>query len=68
MTCDTETRGLASQARNKLAAAQTRMNRSMLTMTYQDKSSDIWIREKTKVVDVTELVMHGSRQGPVTSI
>ena len=42
------------QAKNKLAAAQTKMER--LNITYRDRKINIWVREKTKVTDVTEQV------------
>ncbi len=43
---------LTKQAHNKLAAARTKMERSMLNITYKDRRSDIWVRERTKVIDI----------------
>ena len=46
-----ETWTLTKQAQKKLAAAQTKVERSMLNITYKDKKTNIWVREKTKVID-----------------
>ena len=53
MTCGAETWALTTQAKNELAAAQTK---SMLNITYRDRKTNIWVREKTKVTDVIEQV------------
>ena len=47
MTCGPETWTLTKQAQNKLAAAHTKMERSMLNITYKDRRTNIWVREKT---------------------
>ena len=52
MTYGAETWTLTKQARNKLAAAQTKMERSMLNITYKDRKTNIWVRERTKVIDI----------------
>ena len=52
MTYGTETWTLTNQAQNKLAAAQTKMERSMLNITYKDRKTNIWVRKKTKVIDI----------------
>ena len=52
MTCGAETWTLTKQAQNKLAAAQTNTERSMLNITYKDRKTNIWVRERTKVVDI----------------
>ena len=52
MTYGTETWTLTNQAQNKLAAAQTKMERSMLNITHKDRKTNIWVREKTKVIDI----------------
>ena len=52
MTYGAETCTLTKQAQNKLAAAQTKMERSMLNITYKDRKTNIWVREKTKVIDI----------------
>ena len=44
------------QAQNKLAAAQTKMERSMLNITYKDRKTNIWVRERTKVIDIIHTV------------
>ena len=49
MTYDAETWTLTNQAQNKLAAAQTKMESSMLNITYKDRRTNIWVRERTKV-------------------
>ena len=52
MTYDVETWPLTKQAQNKLAAAQTKMERSMLNITYKDRKTNILVRERTKVIDI----------------
>ena len=54
MTYGVETWALTNQTKNKLAAAQTKMERTMLNITYRDRKTNVWIREKTKVTDVIE--------------
>ena len=49
MTYGAETWALSTQAKNKLAAAQTKMKMSMLNIIYRDRKTNIWVREKTKV-------------------
>ena len=49
---DAETWTLTKQAQNKLAAAQTKMERSMLNITYKDRKTNIWVRERTNVIDI----------------
>ena len=57
MTYNGETWTLTSQAKDKLAAAQTKIERNMLDITYRDKEkTNVWVREKTKVTDVIEQV------------
>ncbi len=43
-----ETWTLTTQAQNKLAAAQTKMERNKLNITYKDRKTNIWVRERTK--------------------
>ena len=50
MTYGAETWTLTKQAQNKLAAAQTKMERSMLTITYTDRRTNIWVSERTTVI------------------
>ena len=45
-----------THAKNKLATAQTKMDRSMLNIIYRDRKTNIWVREKTKVTHVIEQV------------
>ena len=52
MTYGAEPWTLTKQAQNKLAAAQTKMERSMLNMTYKDRRTNIWVRERTKLIDI----------------
>ena len=49
-----ETWALSTQAKNKIATTKTRMERSMLNITYRDRKANIRVREKTKVTDVIE--------------
>ena len=52
MTYSAETWTLTKQAQNKLAAAQTKMERSMLNITYKDRRTNIWVRERTNLIDI----------------
>ena len=52
MTYGAESWTLTKQAQNKLAAAQTKMERSMLNITYKDRRTTIRGRERTKVIDM----------------
>ena len=56
MTYGAETWTLTKQAQNKLAAAQTKMERSMLNITYTDRKTNIWVRERTTVIDIINTV------------
>ncbi|KAK2183091.1 hypothetical protein NP493_323g00014 [Ridgeia piscesae] len=56
MTYVEETWALTTQAKKKLAAAQTKMERSMLNIIYRNSNTNIWVREKTKITDVIEQV------------
>ena len=67
ITSVTETRALTTQTKNKLAAAQTKIETSMLNMAYWDRKTNIWVREKTKVTDVIEQVRRRSGRGQGTS-
>ena len=50
-------RDLTKQAQNKLAAAQTKMERSMLNSTYKDRRTNIWVRERTELIDIIYTVI-----------
>ena len=52
MTYGAETWTLTKQAQNKLAAAQTKMERSMLNITYKYRRTNIWVRERTKLINI----------------
>ena len=59
LTYGAESWALTTQAKNKLAAAQTKMEKSMLNIIYRDnrdRKTNMWVREKTKVTDVIEQV------------
>ena len=56
MTYGAETWALTTHAKNKLAAAQTQMERNTLIFTYRNRKTNIWVREITKVTDVIEQV------------
>ena len=51
-----ETWTLTKQAQNKLAAAQTKMETSMLNITYKDRRTNIWVRVRRKVIDIINTV------------
>ena len=57
MPCGADTWAQTKHAQNKLAAAQTKMERSMLNITYKDRKTNIWAREKTNVIDIISKVM-----------
>ena len=52
MTYGAETWSLTKQAQKKPAAAQTKMERSMLNITYHDRKTNTWVRAKTGVTDM----------------
>ena len=56
MTYGAEIWALTTQAQNKLAPAQTKMERSVLNITYRDTKTYFWVTEKTKVTYVIEQV------------
>ena len=69
MTYGSETWTLTKQAQKKLAAAQTNMARSMLNITYKYRNINIWVRERTKVIDIintekNEMVLGRAYQPP----
>ena len=70
MTYGAETWTLTKQAQNKLAAAQTKMERSMLNITYKDRRTNIWVRERTKLIDIIYTVrkMKGSWAGRINRL
>ena len=57
MTYGAETCTLTKQAQNKLAAAQTKMERSMLNITYKDRKTNILVRKQTNVIDIISNVI-----------
>ena len=52
MTYGAETWTLTKQAQNKLAAAQTTMEKSMLNTTHKYRRTNIWVRERTTLIDI----------------
>ena len=54
MTFGAETWTLTKQI--KLVATQTEMERSMLNITYKDRKTKIWVRERTSVIDIINTV------------
>ena len=69
MTYGAETWTLTKQAQNKRAAAQTKMERSMLNITYKDRKTNVWVRERTKVrynqeCEKNEMVLGRAYQPP----
>ena len=64
-SCDiygAETWTLTKQAQNKLAAAQTKMERIMLNITYTDRRTNNWVRERTKVIYTPVYIMYTVRK------
>ncbi len=53
---------LTKQAQNKLAAAQTKMERRILNITYKDRKTNIWVRERTELIDI--IYTEKKRNGP----
>ena len=43
-----DTWALTAQAKNKLGATQTKLKRSMFNMTYRERKTNIWVRERGK--------------------
>jgi len=56
MTYGYETWKLTKQAENSLRVAQRAMGRVMLGMKLRDRERSTWIREKTKVKDIVQVV------------
>ena len=52
MTYSGETWSLTKQDQRKLAAVQTKMERSVLNITYHDRKTNTWVRAKTGFTDV----------------
>ena len=56
MTYGAERWATTTQTKNNLAVEQTKLERSRLNIIYRDRNTNIWVREKTKVIDVIERV------------
>ena len=56
LTYGAETLTLTKASENKLRVAQRAMERSMLGISLRDKTTNQWIRQQTKVVDVMDRV------------
>ena len=56
MTYGVETWTLTNLAQHNFAAAQTKMEKSMLNITYKDRKTNIWVRERTKILDIINTV------------
>ena len=56
MTYGCETWKLTKQAENLLRVAQKAMERAMLGITLRDRKRSTWIREKTKVKDIIQVL------------
>ena len=52
MTYGSETWSLTASQENKLQVAQRSMERKILGVTWQDRKSNAWIRERTKIRDI----------------
>ena len=57
MTYGAETWALTKQAHNKLAPAQTKMERNMLSITNKHKKTNICARERAKVIDMIIIII-----------
>ncbi len=68
MTYGAETWALTTQANNKLAAAHTKTEKSLLNIIYRDRKTNLWVREKTKITDVIEQVRRRTWAGHVSRI
>ena len=56
---------LTKQAQNKRAAAHTKMERSMLNITYKERKTNIWVMERTQVMDIiSNVIDHRPHQPP----
>ena len=71
MTYGADTWSLTKQAQNKLAAVQTKMERSMLNITYKDRRTNIWVKgggDKSNIYNVHyekhEMVLGRAYQPP----
>ena len=62
MTHGAETWTLATQAKNKLAAAQTKIESCMVNITYRDRKTNILERGLTIASQETEMDMGRARQ------
>jgi len=56
MTYGCETWKLTKQVENLLRVAQRAMERAILGITLRDRKRSTWIREKTKVKDIVQVV------------
>ena len=56
LTYGMETSVLTKRVTHKLAVTQRAMERRMLGISLRDRRTNVWIRERTKVVDVVERV------------
>ena len=56
MTYGAEIWTLTKQAQNKVAAAHTKMEISMLNITYKDRNTNIWVRERKKFIHIINTV------------
>ena len=57
-TSHTMTSGPTKHAQNNLVAAQTKMERSMLDMAYDDIRTTIWVNERNAVIYVRDMKWH----------
>ena len=56
MTYAAETWSLTTKMENKLAAAQSKMERSMLGINYKDRKTNKWVRSQTKLKDIISII------------
>ena len=65
MTYGCETRKLTKRTENLLRIAQRAMERAMLGITMRDRHRSTWIRTKTRVKGIVQVVKNrnGDRQG-----
>ena len=56
MTSGAETWTLTTKMEKKLSAAQHNMERKMLNITYKERKTNNWVREKTTVMDIMKII------------
>jgi len=66
MTYGAETWTLTTKMEMKLPATLHNTERSMLNITYKDRTTNKWVRDQTKVMDIMDITKTGNGHGQVT--